>query len=69
MDEITLDTPVEILVSEHPEAAGWLTGKGIVCVRCGEPFWGTLGELMEKKNIKNPGKILRELNRFLKIKK
>jgi len=34
-------------------------------VVCGEPFWGTLGELMEKKNIKGREKILKDLDVFL----
>jgi hypothetical protein len=31
-------------------AAAWLAQKGIVCVRCGEVFRGTLGELMAGKH-------------------
>ena len=63
--EITLDTLVEIIVQDHPKAVGWLVHKGIICVVCGEPFWGTLGELMERKNIKNPDKLLTELHEFM----
>ena len=62
---INLDTRVEELVERHPKAVGWLTQRGIICVRCGEPFWGTLGELMERKGIKDGEGLVRELNEFL----
>lgn len=64
-DEVTLETRVEELVERYPKAVGWLTQHGIICVRCGEPFWGTLGELMQNKQIKNPEKLLKKLNEFL----
>ncbi len=63
--EITAESRVEEIVEKHPKAVGWLVHKGIICVVCGEPFWGTLGELMENKNIRNPEKLLRELDEFL----
>ena len=59
---ITSDTRVEEIVEKYPKAVGWLVNHGVVC---GEPFWGTLGELMEKKNIEHPDELLRQLNKFL----
>ena len=64
--KITPESKVEEIVERYPKAVGWLVKHGIICVVCGEPFWGTLGELMEKKNIKNQGKILKDLDEFLK---
>ena len=64
-ENITTDSNVEEIVEKHPKAVGWLVQHGIICVVCGEPFWGTLGNLMEKKNIKNPEKLLRDLNKFI----
>jgi len=43
--EITADINVEELVDKYPKAAGFLADKGIVCIRCGEPYWGSLREL------------------------
>ena len=63
--EITLDTPVEKLVETYPQAIGWLVQKGLTCVVCGEPFWGTLGELMERKAVANPNAVIKELNEWL----
>lgn len=63
---ITSETPVDEIVSKHPKAVGWLVERGIICVVCGEPYWGTLGELMERKEIANKEELLQELNSFLK---
>jgi hypothetical protein len=64
--KIRLDTQVEDLATEYPEAVGFLTRHGIRCIRCGEPVWGTLGELLEEAAIENPKTLLVELNAYLK---
>jgi len=51
MSEITSDTAVEVLVTEHPAAIDFLAGRGILCVVCGEPYWGTLGQLIAQKRL------------------
>lgn len=63
--KITWDTPIEDLVLKYPESVGFLTRKGIRCIRCGEPLWCTLGELLQEDNIPEPQKIIDELNEFL----
>jgi len=62
---ITADSRVEEIVEKYPKAVGWLVQHKIICVVCGEAFWGTLGELMERKNIKGREKILKDLDVFL----
>ena len=42
---------VEELVEEYPAAVGFLAERGIVCLRCGEPLWGTLADIIEAKNL------------------
>jgi len=42
---------VEDLVKKYPELDAYLMKKGIRCVICGEPVWGTLGELIESKDM------------------
>jgi hypothetical protein len=49
--DINPDVNVEALVEEHPEAVGFLAERGIVCIRCGEPYWGTLRELAAGKGL------------------
>lgn len=50
---ISADMTVEELIEIHPKVAGFLSEKGIVCVRCGEPYWGTLRELAGHKGLEN----------------
>ena len=45
MSDISADVNVEELVEAHPKAISWLADRGIVCIRCGEPYWGSLREL------------------------
>jgi hypothetical protein len=63
--KVTLDIEVEDLAREFPEAVGFLTKKGVRCIRCGEPVWGTLGKLLEEDGIDNPHVLVDELNAFL----
>ncbi len=39
---ITKNTSIEDLIDEVPEAIGYLMNRGIRCLRCGEPTWGTI---------------------------
>jgi hypothetical protein len=64
--KVTLETPIEDLVQKFPEAVGFLTRKGIRCIRCGEPLWCTLGELLEEEGISDPQNVVNELNKFLR---
>ena len=56
---------VEELVERHPGAVGFLMDEGIVCMKCGEPVWGTLGELIAGKGMDVPD-MIGKLERFLK---
>ena len=35
---------VEDLVAAYPALIGPLLRRGVVCIVCGEPYWGTLGD-------------------------
>jgi len=63
--DLNLATPVERIVEVYPQAAGFLADHGVVCIVCGEPFWGALGELMANKGIADPDGLLAELRAFL----
>lgn len=63
--KVTLDTAIEDLVLKFPESVGFLTRRGIRCIRCGEPLWCTLGELLEEERIPDPQNMVDELNKFL----
>lgn len=60
------DIDVETLVEQYPQAVGFLAERGIVCIRCGEPYWGTLRELAQTKGLGNQiEEIVHELTAFL----
>jgi len=70
MDEpVDLDTQIEDLVSDFPESVGFLIKNGVRCIRCGEPIWGSIGELLEEEGIADARGLIRELNAFLIQKK
>lgn len=58
---------IEELVQILPASVTYLSGKGIKCIACGEPIWGTLEEAAREKGFKE-GEIIefvRELNALL----
>ncbi|MCF8302140.1 MAG: DUF1858 domain-containing protein [Bacteroidales bacterium] len=46
---ITKDIPIEDLTEDYPFAVKYLSEKGIRCIVCGEPIWGTLEEAAKEK--------------------
>jgi len=65
--DVTRDIDIEDLVEAYPDAVTFLMEKGIRCLRCGEPIWGTLGSAMDEKDfpIARQMEIVKELRRFL----
>ncbi len=49
MDAITKQITIEQLVDQLPGAVKYLMEKGIKCIACGEPVWGTLEENAKMK--------------------
>ena len=48
---ITKDILIEELVERYPVSVDILSKKGLVCIVCGEPVWGTLAELAASKGM------------------
>lgn len=46
---ITKDILIETLVETYPFSVRYLMDKGIKCIMCGEPIWGTLEEAAIEK--------------------
>ncbi|TAK53435.1 MAG: DUF1858 domain-containing protein [Bacteroidetes bacterium] len=46
---ITKDILIEDLIRELPASVTYLMDKGIRCLRCGEPIWGTLESAAKEK--------------------
>lgn len=47
--KISKDILIETLIEQVPESVKYLSEKGIQCIACGEPIWGTLGEAARGK--------------------
>jgi len=67
MEQIKIqnDILIEDLVERYPDAIPWLSERGIVCLVCGEPAWGTLEELARKKGIENIDELVNQLSEYL----
>jgi hypothetical protein len=50
---ITQNSYIEDLVADFPAIIPILVRYGVVCIECGEPVWGTLGEAFDRADIKN----------------
>lgn len=64
-EKISIEELVEIL----PTSVTYLSKKGIKCIACGEPIWGTLKEAAREKGFsdKEIQNFVRELNELLII--
>lgn len=60
MKSITKEIEIEDLVKLIPESVSYLMEKGIRCLRCGEPIWGTLETASKEKGFNEL-----ELNSFV----
>ena len=58
---INLDDSVEDLVWKYPKLNAFLMRRGIRCMLCGEPFWGSLGDLIKSSDL-DAEKIIKEIN-------
>lgn len=63
---ITKNITIEDLVNDYPFSVNYLSEKGIRCIKCGEPIWGTLEEACREKGFeeKQIDIFVDELNRL-----
>ena len=61
VEKINEDTYIEDITRERPDLIGHLAKLGIVCQKCSDPFWGTIGELCRLKNL-DVNEILNAIN-------
>jgi methionine synthase II (cobalamin-independent) len=59
--KVERNTAIEDLVGEVPGAVKYLFKQGIVCIKCGEPIWGTLEEAAREKGFGDD-----DIDRFVK---
>jgi methionine synthase II (cobalamin-independent) len=48
---ITKEILIEDLIRKVPNSVAFLMKKGIKCIACGEPIWGTLEEAAREKGM------------------
>jgi len=49
MNKITKEIRIENLIDMVPGAVRYLSERGITCIACGEPIWGSLEDAAKKK--------------------
>lgn len=64
--EITKEITIEDLIIVKPEAVTYLMEKGIRCLVCGEPIWGTLESAAKEKGFSDDdiNKFVEDLNKL-----
>ena len=64
---ITKEIVIEELIAFYPSSVGFLVQKGIKCIVCGEPVWGTLEEACIEKGFtyEEIDLIVDEMNKLL----
>jgi hypothetical protein len=60
--KITRESVIEEVIAKYPDTVEVFIAFGMPCFVCGEPAWGTVGELMDRYNVTEPEKVLARLN-------
>ena len=63
--KVSSDMQVEELVEAFPEVVRFLTRRGLRCIRCGEPVWGTLKDFLLNEGVEDPQELIEELNAYI----
>ena len=64
--EINKDITIEDLVHHKVDSVRYLAHKGIKCIACGEPIWGTLEQAAREKGFSDEeiAAFVRDLNKL-----
>ncbi|HPO56999.1 MAG: DUF1858 domain-containing protein [Ignavibacteriales bacterium] len=64
---ISREMTIEDLVNEYPDSVTFLMKRGIRCLRCGEPSWGSIESAAREKNFSEDEitQIVDEMNEML----
>ncbi len=66
MRHFSRDVTIEELLDEAPEANIFLIERGLPCLVCGEPFWGTLEDLARRNGVEDVDALVRDMNEYLR---
>lgn len=66
--KINKDIAIEDLIEQLPSSVKYLSEKGIRCIVCGEPIWGTLEEACKEKGFSDEQikTVVNEINNLTK---
>lgn len=67
MNHLIKKIPIEELISRHPFSVDYLLKRGIKCIVCGEPIWGTLEDAAKQKGFSDDDvdRIVEEINELI----
>lgn len=65
--EITKDTVIEEALAKYPSLVKVFIDFGLPCLVCGQPFWGTIENLVQHHNV-NLNDLLDKVNKIIKEK-
>lgn len=70
MDRINKNISIEDLIQILPDSVSYLMKKGIKCLACGEPIWGTLESASRQKGFTDLQimEFVKDLNEMLTVK-
>ena len=64
--DITAQTSVAELLEQYPQANEFFLQKGFRCLRCGEPFWGSIEKFLKSNRFTGDiNALLDELRAYL----
>jgi len=63
--EFTKHVTIEELLDEAPRANTFLIERGLPCLVCGEPFWGTLADLARRNGVEDVDALVSNMNAYL----
>lgn len=69
MNKIDKTITIEDLVNDYSFSVNYLMKKGIRCIRCGEPIWGTLESACLEKGFNDDDiqKFVDEINEMIEL--
>ena len=71
VERVFKETQIEEMLLAYPEANRFFLEKGMRCLQCGEPYWGSVESFLNEQGMDPAGMVrfIKELNAYLFGKK
>ena len=63
---VTREMFVEDMLLDYPRSNQFFLDKGLRCLKCGEAYWGSVGQFLEESSVEKIDDMIEELNTMLK---